>query len=92
MTGKLKKRDLVSISAIVISVLGLVFIYQKYQVNECMNVKIQALNKIIEGYPEITSPVLKNRIDKQYNIQVKELNDLKKSNFVEQIKQCGKRS
>ncbi|SHO28249.1 Peptide chain release factor 3 [Moritella viscosa] len=91
MTRKLKTRDFIALTTIAISLAGLLFIYVNvdFEVHECKNAKTEALNKIIEGYPDITNPVIKNRIDKQCNKQMSELENLKNAPTAEQRELCG---
>lgn len=86
----MKLKDKVSISLIILSLAGLTCLYSHYQINECINTKTLAINKITDSYNEITSPVLKNRIDKQYNVKVNELKALKSTTIIKQIKICNK--
>jgi len=83
-------KDKVSISFIILSLAGLTCLYSHYQINECINTKTLAINKITDSYSEITSPVLKNRIDKKYNLKIKELKALKNTTIIKQIKICNK--
>ena len=56
---------------------------------ECKNAKTVALNKIIEGYTEIKSPVIRNRIDKQLNKQMSELEQIKNAPEAKKRELCG---
>ncbi|WP_373942853.1 hypothetical protein L0991_03625 [Vibrio chagasii] len=52
----------------------------------------QSYNAIADNYQGISSPVLRNRLDKNYNRQVAEYNEFLMLGRAEQIKECKQNS
>ena len=90
----ISKKDKMSMIFIVISIIGLGYIYNCYKnldkdVLNCINEKTLAINKITDNYDQIKSPVIKNKIDKEYNNRMDLLKKIKASTVNKQRKLCN---
>ncbi|MFA0318085.1 hypothetical protein AB4521_23480 [Vibrio cyclitrophicus] len=87
----MKTKDKLGIFVIIISTALIAKTFNDYdtEVIDCVSDKAQELNTIYENYHELTSPVLKNRIDKKANLKAKEIEKIKNASHSEQRKLCG---